>query len=318
MISLQHQKKSDVGNGGSLKTGELFLNEGLISQEDLNMALLIQKKRQQSLSLKKSRFLGMILCDLNLITPMDNYFFLHKYNKFITIHSALISRGMIPKDMVLKTEKESIQQNIPFISLLHKTGLILISELQSLVFDLFHIPYRSISGFVFEGRRMNELTQIIDKHQSYKNKIIPLVLKGNTILFGITDPENILYIKKINDKCPQYRFKIVFISFSGFSRSYKILYADKKSLDLSLLLKFKVSIENPEKENEHIQTLYNCYESLRLLIGNSERNDLKSEFSEFIIQHYKEISQKQRNQTIEFSLEKENKVVKVIASVKGR
>ena len=55
-----------------LKTGELLVKEGLICPDDIDMALSIQEKRQDSPGLKKNRFFGIILCDLNLVTPVDN------------------------------------------------------------------------------------------------------------------------------------------------------------------------------------------------------------------------------------------------------
>ena len=305
-----------------LKIGELLVKEGLIRRDDINLALSIQEKRQESLSLKKSRLFGMILCDLNLITPVDNYCVLYKYNKVMSIQSAMISKKMLSREVVLRTENESQQLDISFISLLLKNGLISTIGMQRLLFDLFHVPFRSVSDFVFNKKGLKKLVQVLDKHQSRKNRIIPLVLKDNTILFGITDPENMLFIQKLNDLFPQYRFKILFISFSRFSQLYKIIYEEggrdtapfkEKPLDLSLLLSFKILVKDPKKENESIQTLYERYELLRQLIGNSKRGDLVNEFNEFIIQIHKRITQEYKNYSIEFSLKKEDRDVKVIA-----
>jgi len=71
-----------------LKIGELFVKEGLIRLGDIDMALSIQKEKKNSLNLNKSKLLGMILCNLNLITPKDNYYVLHKYYKLISIQRA--------------------------------------------------------------------------------------------------------------------------------------------------------------------------------------------------------------------------------------
>ncbi|MBU1344567.1 MAG: hypothetical protein KKE44_09730 [Proteobacteria bacterium] len=304
-----------------LKTGEILVKEGLIRLDDIDMALSIQEKRQASLGLKKGRLFGMILCDLNLITPVDNYYVLHKYDKFLSIQSALVSKQIISKETVLKMEKESSALNLPFISLILKTGLVSTSEMQKLLFDLFHIPFRSISDFVFNERDRQELCQVLDKHLSLENRIIPMVLKDNTILFGITDPENILFIHKLNDHCPQYRFKALFIPFSGFSWFYKIIYngrkekapSDEKPVDLSLLLSFKTSIRDPEQENEAIRTLYDRYELLRQLIGNPKRENLQNEFNAFILQSHKKITRDYKSHGITFSLKREDQDVKVVA-----
>ncbi len=88
----------------------------------------------------------------------------------------------------------------------------------SAVFDLFHIPFRSISDFIFNMKRPNRLVHVLDNTQTQlEHRSIPLVLKDNTILFGLTDPEHIVFIRELNDRFPQYRFKTLFIPFSGFS-----------------------------------------------------------------------------------------------------
>ena len=305
----------------SLKTGELLVKEGLIHLSDIDTALAIQEEKN-SLSLGNPRLLGMILCNLNLLTPKDNYYILDKYNKLMSIQEILIEKNMLSKGLVLKVDQDSRSQNTPFISSLLKSGFISTTKIQQLLFDLFHIPFRSISDFVFNQKDHKKLVQVLDQHNSNKNRVIPLVLKESTILFGITDPENILFIRKLNQRFPQYRFKLLFIPFSDYLNVSKVIYdasalpapkSLEKHLDLSLLLQFKTSIENPEKENRSIETLYERYELLRQLSGNLKRKNHFNEFNDFIIQSHKTISHEYKKQNIEFSLKKKGKSVKIIA-----
>lgn len=113
---MQHQKNKISKMVEPLTTGELLVKEGLIRLDDIHLALSIQEKRQESLSLKKSRLLGMILCDLNLITPVDNYYVLHKYNKLMSMQSAMVTKKMLSREVVLRAQNESQQQDIPFIT----------------------------------------------------------------------------------------------------------------------------------------------------------------------------------------------------------
>ena len=326
-----------------LKSGELLVKEGFINRDDIHKALLLQKKEKDA-SFPKTNLFGMILCDLNLITPLDNFYVLHKYNKLHSIQSALISKNILQKEVVARAEKNALQQNIPFISFLINAGLVSISQMKILLFELFHIPFKSINNFTYNKKDLNLLIQKLEEKKSWGNKTIPLVLKDNTILFGITDPENILFIRKLNDLFPQYRFKTLFISFSQFSKLHDQLYkrdtttaststivpvasiastastaatpptpSIKKPLDLSLLLNFTTSIKDPEHEFDSIKTLYERYELLRQLIGNPKRADLQDEFNQFIIQTHKKITREYNNQIIKFSLKKENRDVKIIA-----
>jgi len=302
-----------------LKTGEIMVKEGMIRLDDIDTVLSIQKKRQTSVSLEKNRLFGMVLCDLNLITPLDNYCVLHKHKKLISVQSALVIKRMLSQDMVMKTLKESQNSGVPFLSSLINKKLILAAAMQTLLFELFHIPYRSISDFIFNDKDRDILVRVLDKPTSMDKKILPLMIKNNTLLFGITDPENILFIHQLNDRFPQYRFKAIFIPFSGFTWFYRVIYEgivalpDKKPLDLSLLLNFKTSIQEPEKEKDAILSLYHRYEQLRLLTENPKRRNLQNEFIEFIIHHHKNLMTKYQSHGIEFTLKKDDTGVKVVA-----
>ncbi len=298
-----------------LKTGELLVKEGLIRLDDIDTVLSIQEKRQDSLSLNKRRLFGMVLCDLNLITPLDNYTVLHKYNKLTTIQSSLVSKNILGPERISALEAESKQTGIPLISLVLKNKTLSFSRMQRLLFDLFHIPLRSVSDFVFNENDKRELIAVLDRDTAMKNRMIPLVLKQNTLLFGITDPENLLFVRQLNEGFPQYRFKTLFIPFSEFSWFYKLIYTGgkdpvvtrEKPLDLSLLLSHKTTLNNPEEETDLIQDLYRRYELLRHLIGNEKRDNLGREFKEFIVQAHQQITREYGCRTIEFSLKKENR-----------
>ena len=309
-----------------LKSGELFVKEGLIRLGDIDMALSIQEEKKKSLNLNRPKLIGIILCNLNLITPKDNYYVLHKYNKLMSIQTVLIENNMLSKYVMSEIDQESRQQNMPFISSLLNKGVISTTKLHQLLFDLFHIPFRPINDFVFNQKDKNQLVEILDRQTAQKNLVVPLVLKNNTILFGITDPENILFIGELNDHFPQYRFNTIFIPFSNYLDIYTTVYdsyidstvdsaplPEEEPIDLSLLLSFRTSIENPEIENSSIETLYQRYELLRQLSGSSKRRNHLHEFNDFIIQSHKTITEEYKNRAIEFSLKKEGNRVKIVA-----
>lgn len=304
-----------------LKTGEILIKEGLVRPEDIDMALSIQKQQQDTPGMKKSRLLGMILCDLNLITPLDTYYVLHKYNKLITFESALVEKGLFSQETVMNEMEESKKQDIPFISHLLKSGQISTSRMQKILFELYHIPFRSIADFIFNEKDRAQLIQVLDRQRSAEQRIIPLVAKENTLLFGITEPDNILVIRQLNEQFPQYRFKALFIPFSGFAWFSKIIYKgteDKtdppdKPVDLSLLLNFKSVIKDPEVEKNSVWILYERYELLRRLIGKSRRGNFQDEFNLFIQKTHHQICKEYQVDQIEYALKKDGGKVSVVA-----
>lgn len=304
-----------------LKTGELLVKEGFVGQDDIEKALLIQKKRSESMSTKKNRFLGMILCDLNLLTPVDNFYVLYKYNKAQTLKSALLSENKISSQVLENNCILSRKKNIPLISYLLKSGLVSTHDMQQILFDLFHVPLRSLRDFVFNTKDKESLIKVLGQQQSRENRIVPMMLKENTILLGITDPDNMMFVHQLNEKFPQYRFKVVFIPYWGFGQLNQTIYSaslEKKpfksrSLDLSFLLKFKTSVTDPAREKDAIQTLYQRYEQLHHLAGSQKKENRQDDFNRFIQLVHEKITREYKSRSIEFSLKKEENGVKIIA-----
>ncbi len=312
------------------KTGELLVKEGLICDEDVSTALAIQEKRAASVSLNKKRYLGMILCDLNLITPIDNYVVLHKHNKLISLSTALVQKQVVTLDQMQSIEAQSLREDLPLISLLMKGNTVSLQTLQQVLFDLFHIPFRSISDFIFNEKDRPLLGKVIDRQASKEGGIIPLVLKDNTILFGVTAPENLLLIHELNRQFPQYRFKALFIPFSGFTWFHDIVYngqtiehppkapaADKEiQPDLSLLMAYKARVSDPEVQWLAVQNLYSQYETLRTLLGHFQKGDRQKAFSRFIQDAHDRIVQTGGIGLVEFSFKKQGRDVVIMATPK--
>lgn len=303
------------------KTGELLADEGLVNLDDIQRALAIQEKNRASLGRNKNRLFGMILCDLNLITPIDNYWVLEKYGKLLTLQDFLVQQKILSRSLVEKTTNRSIELDIPFMSLLMDDGIISKTLVQQIVFDLFHIPFRSISDIVFDEETRPRLSIIIPKSQARDHKVIPLILRDNTLLCGITDPHNLVFIREKNTQFPQYRFKALFIPFSGFSWFYKILYEEawvsekvvEKPVDLSLLLKFSVDIVDPVQGKNKVFSLYQRYELVRSLTHCPKQGDRAERFQAFVQEHHQKITQEYGCRSIEFSLTHEQSQVQIMA-----
>ena len=75
-----------------MKTGQIMIQEGLVSPGDLEFALDIQAKSKGSNLEKRPRLLGMTLCQLNLITPLDNFYVLQKHNKLMSVTDRLCEK----------------------------------------------------------------------------------------------------------------------------------------------------------------------------------------------------------------------------------
>ena len=306
------------------KTGQLLIDDGLVSPEDIDQVLAIQEKNRTSLSRSRDKLFGMVLCDLNLITPMDNYCTLEKHDKLVSIQEFLIRKNIVSRPRIGQVEARARAKGIPFISLLLEEGVVPKTLLQQILFDLFHIPFRSVGDVVFDKNLRGDLTQVVTLQGARQEKVIPLQLTGNTILVGITDPSNLIFLKNLDKKFPQYRFTPVFIPFSGFIWFYKLLYKEdwtstgsmEVPVDLSLLMKFSITITDPEKEKETILSLYDRYERVRqesFQVKANDHNGRENQFIAFVSQHHARLSRKFQCRAIKFSLKAENNQLRVMA-----
>lgn len=327
-----------------LKTGELLVKEGLIRPSDIDTVLDIQKGKTQRLSMNKIKLFGSILCSLNLITPQDNYYVLDKYSKVKSFQMMLIEKGLMTKDQVIKMDQAFRQEGTSFISHLMASGVIGLTDIQQMLFDLFHIPFRPEPDLDVQSQDRGQLARVLDETKAGQLGIIPLEITERNILFGITEPDNIRSIRKFNVKYPRHRFHMVFIPFAVYQQYFDwihhaaplpkagpapvdpvpdpVLTVDPvlpgqsnttHELDLTFLLRFKTEIQNPAAEKKAVKTLYERYEQLRKLSGHPRREDHFTLFNEFIIQSHDKIVQTYQRDNIEFSLKKTGAHVTIIA-----
>ena len=316
-VSAQHKS--------SLQIGELFMEEGLISSQDMKRALEVQEKSLDSQSRGTPRLFGMILCDLNLVTPVDIYHVLKKNNTLMTLQEYLETRNILSFEAIRQAERRSSETGVPLISVLLEDDIVPRKQLAQILMDLFHIPLRSISDFVFNKTESERLASLISKEEAGINGVIPLLLQGKSLLCGITDPDNLLFIRELSERFPLYRFEALFIPFSGFSWFYQLLYdethaisrgketAKEKSMDLSLLLEYEAVIKDPVIEKEGVLALYERYELLRRLLGSKGVPDRQVAFHTFIMEKHESITRKFQCRAIRFSLENDQGQVLISA-----
>ncbi|MCG8549526.1 MAG: hypothetical protein MI799_03890 [Desulfobacterales bacterium] len=317
------------------KTGQIMIQEGLISPKDLALALDIQKKNINNGSKGRFHLLGMILCELNLITPLNNYYVLKKHHKLMSVMDRFCEQRMAPRLRLEKIKAEADARAIPFISFLLEKQIIPKAGLRQVLFDLFGIPLRSVSDIFLDQTCRNALTAVINREVAKKFGIIPLHLSGNILTLGLTDPDNLLFVRKLDLKFPQYRFLPVFIQFYDFKWLYPTLYPKAQpSSPLKICMQSPPTAENPGNnagpeaisnpvpDKETIFRLFRQYETLRL--GHAPRNNHETYnyrrdlFSRFIRGSYDEIAAESGCKTIQFSAQKKGGRAMVIATPVGK
>ena len=308
------------------KAGDVLLEEGLISREDVDQALAIQKKNRTALTGNRERLFGMVLCDLSLVTPIDNYCALDRHGKLMSVEDYLVRKNIISRSGLDRLAAKAREQDTPLLSFMVDQGVVAKSLLQQILFDLFHIPLRSVSDIIFEKGSQKILSSVIRREAAERHRCIPLQLNGSSLLVGITDPANLLYIRGLDQSFPQYRFTPVFIPFSGFTWFYRLLYgrnweerrvgegAGEGAADPSP--ESPIVIADPKSEKEKIFALFRRYESLRGKDpGQDDQTAGRRElFLAFIRQHYGRIAGRHGCRRVRFSVKKEGARLLVMAA----
>lgn len=328
------QELPSVNTPKTLRTGRILVEAGLVTSKDIKHALAIQEKRKKSFftgseSKGSGRLLGSILCDLNLITPVDLYYVLHEHNKIYTMDKLLADNEKITcgeADLLMEEQKRGVYS---FFDLIVKYNILNVNNLQQKIFELYRIPYRHVNRFTYDKNDKEKLVLLLNKDVVCNKRAIPMIRKKNSFIMGITDPETLIFIYHLNFKLPNYRIIPVFIPMQHFKSLYWKLYdisfpdfysplnvqKDVKAgksiiLPVShsvkngpvLFFKYKIVISNPERERHLIHDLYLKYELLRQLTGKDERLNQFSSFMVFIGENFKLLTSRRGCSKLEITL----------------
>ena len=258
LTSIDHQ---------TLRTGELLVREGLARQQDVDAALNIQLNEtdveHSDLTLsgldgvelssaqadnfdKKSvddiplriRTIGEILCEMNLVSPVDLNRVLLKYNKRLKLGEMLKKMGIISEAQI-ETALESQQLNHKSLGqILVEQEFISEKQLYVALSRQYNIPYKNVDGFIYSASHKAELTQIIGHNYADANSIIPLALAGNKLVLAVFSPESILGVHELKDVYAYLRIECVLIRQDRFCELFKDLYGCKPSLSLETKAEF--------------------------------------------------------------------------------
>ena len=313
-----------------MKTGQIMIQEGLVSPGDVEFALDIQAKSKGNNLEKSPRLLGMTLYQLNLITPLDNFYVLQKHNKLMSVIDRLCEKKTASRPGLEKIKAKAERLAIPFISFLLEEKITSQTALQQVLFDLFGIPLKPVSDIIFDQTCRNDLTSVIDGALAQKLGMLPLHLSDNILTIGLTDPDSLFFIRKLDLEFPQYRFLPVFITFSGFKWFYPILYPKAQATCTPpMFIQHQPTakdaensarpetVRDPNQDEHVIARLFRQYETLRLRHepqNNHESNNYRQPlFAQFIRDSYYEIAAQSGCNTIQFSVWQQKGQAMVIA-----
>lgn len=235
------------------RLGELLIEQGLISQEQLDEALEMQK-------MFPDQTVGQLLCRLGYIRESDLSLVLDQKNKRRKLADILLKEGVIDQQKLSQARELSRQNDIPLERALLKLRFIDEEQLARSVAAQFDLPYVEIHSISLDP----DLARYISSVYAQKHMLVPISMIGNTLTLAMAQPLRHHDIRQLEDNI---RLKIISVIASEASvlRALKMLYRvdlssssnamDEVNLDLvpdsiSELLNKTSAIDEPEVEEE--------------------------------------------------------------------
>lgn len=235
------------------KVGEMLVEQNLISAEQLNQALEIQKEYPD-------QTIGQLLCKLGFIKERELSLLLDQKNKRRTLSDILQKEGILDQQKFSHALEISRQSDISLEKALLKLRYIDEEQLAKAVATQYDLPYVQINSFDLDI----SLSVFISAVYAQKQGLAPISKIGNTITLAMSKPLKQYDIRELEDSI---RLKIISViaTETGVQQALKRLYnidttsmmsaSDEVNLDIvpdsivELLSKTSLTDE-PEVEEE--------------------------------------------------------------------
>jgi type II secretory ATPase GspE/PulE/Tfp pilus assembly ATPase PilB-like protein len=235
------------------RLGEVLLEQGLISQSQLDEALEMQK-------LFPDQTVGQLLCRLGFIRESDLSLVLDQKNKRRKLSDILIKGGMIDQPKLSQALDLSRMHDIPLERALLKLRFIDEEQLARAVAAQYDLPYVEINALSLDPA----LARYISSVYAQKHLMVPIAMIGSTLTVAMARPTKHHDIRQLEDSI---RLKIISViaSETSVQKALKVLYRvevantgsadDEVNLDLvpdsiSELLNKTSALDEPEVEEE--------------------------------------------------------------------
>ena len=235
------------------KVGEMLVEQNLITAEQLNQALEIQKEYPD-------QTIGQLLCKLGFIKERELSLLLDQKNKRRTLSDILLKDGTLDQQKFSHAREISRQSDITLEKALLKLRYVDEEQLAKAVATQYDLPYVQINSFDLDI----SLSVFISAVYAQKQGLAPISKIGNTITLAMSTPLKQYDIRELEDSI---RLKIISViaTEAGVQKALKRLYnidstsmmsaSDEVNLDIvpdsivELLSKTSLTDE-PEVEEE--------------------------------------------------------------------
>lgn len=177
---------------------------------------------------KGLRNFGDICCEQNLITPLDLYYILLKYNKQTKFGEILIRLGYV--DQVTLQQALAEQQKTKGLlgNILVAKQLITREQCQEALSIQANIPYAPLSDFSYDEFSQQALRLVVSPRYAEKNLIIPLhLVNNNKLTLALMQPKAINASRELANVYKQFEISCILTTEQRFRDLFYELYEEE-------------------------------------------------------------------------------------------
>ncbi|QEM68030.1 pilus assembly protein PilB [Geobacter sp. FeAm09] len=194
------------------KVGEILIEQELITQEQLQQALELQKNIPD-------QTIGQLLCKLGFIRESDLRFVLDQKNKRLELAEILIRDGRVDQQKMRHAREIARQYDISLEKALIKLRYADEEQLAQAVALQYDLPYVSINCQDLDL----VLSQYISVVYAQKHRIAPISKIGNTLTLAMDTPLRQIDIRELEDSI-RLRIIAVIATESDIRAAHRHLY----------------------------------------------------------------------------------------------
>jgi type II secretory ATPase GspE/PulE/Tfp pilus assembly ATPase PilB-like protein len=168
------------------KIGEILIERALVSPEQLEEALELQRK-------DPSKTLGQILRSLGYLKDDDLQYILESSGKRQRLADIILNAKLLDSEELSKASTYSTKERIPFHKALSRLSLLTEQQVAQLIARQYDIPFVQIASLTIEP----DLARFINPSYANKQKIIPISKIGNTLTLASAYPLKFHEIKDL-------------------------------------------------------------------------------------------------------------------------
>ena len=197
----------------SLELGQRLVEEGLISQSDLEEALRIQNE------FGAYKPIDQILLDRNLLTQQQLNSILERYDKRPRLGDLMVAAGVISKANLDAALKQRQETRLPIGETLIKLGFITEPVMRQALCTQLNIPFIDLDKIEVD----RSLGKLLNRNYARKYSVLPIGKIGNTVTLAMDDPTDVRTLREI-ETFSGFSTNIVTSTRSAFWRAYGRLF----------------------------------------------------------------------------------------------